>query len=335
MPAISVVVPVFNAAAFLEASIGSVLAHTTAELEIICIDDGSNDGSADLIERLAANDGRVRLLRLGTNQGASTARNAGIDQARSDYVFFLDADDEVPPGALDRLLAAALHSGCELVIGKLLWLSTQAQVPSESARIASPPVEAGMELRIDDMAESSFLQSVPGCHCCNLYSRRLLDACKIRYASDLTFGEDQLFQASAIVHAGRVAVLDEVVYVYHHYRGQSLTRRPPGLKNLLDDIEFQRRIARLFAAHGLAEAGLRFLGSWSYSIRQYWLQMPATLTRDEVGEFFTGFRSMAAEFRIQPWNERTPAHHRHLLGLIMAGSDDLALQFLGSDEARN
>ena len=335
MPSISVVVPVFNAAAFLEASIGSVLAHTTAELEVICVDDGSTDGSAALLERLAANDGRVSLLRLGTNQGASTARNAGIAYARSDYVFFLDADDEVPPGALDRLLAAAQHSGCELAVGKLLWFSTQAEIPSIPASIASPSAEPGSGVRVDEVAQSPFLQSVPGCHCCNLYSRRLLNAYNIRYAPDLSFGEDQLFQATAMVHAGRVAILDEIVYVYHHYRGQSLTRRPPALKNLLDDLEFQRRIAHLFAGHGLAEAGLRFLESWSYSIRQYWLQIPATLTRNEASKFFAAFRALVWEFGIQPWNERTPAHHRHLLGLILAGSDDLALSFLGSDEVQH
>jgi glycosyltransferase involved in cell wall biosynthesis len=335
MPQISVIVPVFNAAAFLQESIGSVLAHTSAAIEVICIDDGSTDGSADLVERLAAEDGRVRLLRLGANRGASAARNAGIALASSDYVFFLDADDEVPPGALDCLLAAARKSGCELVMGKLLWFSTQAQSQGDSATLRSLPGGSGGVFRVDDVSESMFLQSVPGCHCCNLYSRRLLDGHGIRYAADLTFGEDQLFQAAAIVHAGRVAIVDEVVYVYHHYRGQSLTRRPPGLKNLLDDIEFQRRIARLFEGQGLADAGLRFLGSWSYSIRQYWLQIPATLTRAEVGEFFAAFRSMLGEFGVEPWNERTPAHHRHLLGLIMDGCDELALRFLASDQARD
>ncbi len=184
-----------------------------------------------------------------------------------------------------------------------------------------------------DIRESAYLQTVPGCHCCNLYSRKLLEDHGIRYHTDLTYGEDQLFQATAMVKAGRVTILDEIVYVYHHYRGQSLTRKPPGLKNLLDDIEYRRRTARLFSSHGMEEAAQRVLGFWSYAIRQYWLQIPETLSREEASAFFTSFRSLVRDSGISDWSEKTPEHHRHLLGLIMSGQDEQALAFLETAEA--
>jgi len=326
-PEISVVVPVFNTAELVRASVSSVLEHTRAGIEIICVDDGSTDGSAEILGLLAANDDRVCVVRLGTNHGASTARNSGIERAKGDYVFFLDSDDMVPPGALDLLLSAARQTGSALTIGKLLWFRSVAESTSPLEQTPGNPVV------VADIRESDYLQSVPGCHCCNLYARDLLEQHHIRYETDLTYGEDQLFQATAMVCAGKVTIVDEMVYVYHHYRGQSLTRKPPGLKNLLDDLEYKRRMGRLFLDHGMEDTARRTLGFWSYSIRQYWLQIPESLSREEASAFFSSFRSMAAEFAISAWSEKTPDHHRHLLGLIMSGQDEQALAFLATAEA--
>jgi glycosyltransferase involved in cell wall biosynthesis len=326
-PEISVVVPVFNAADFVLASVLSVLDETRAEIEVICVDDGSSDGSATVVEQLAAVDGRVTVVRLGANRGASTARNEGIDRSSGAYVFFLDSDDTVPHGALDLLLAAATKTQSELTIGKLLWFRSKADALSQTRQSASGSIVT------TSIQESAYLQSVPGSHCCNLYSRDLLERHHIRYPVDLTYGEDQLFQVTAMVKSDKIALVDEVVYRYHHYRSHSLTRKPPSLKNMLDEIEFQVRIARLFSSHGLGDAGRRFLSSWSYSIRNYWLQMPNVLSREDASVFFSSFRAMTEEFGVCPWNESTPDHHRRLLDLVMSGKDEQALTFLASTEA--
>lgn len=330
VPEISIIVPVFNAARFLHASLSSVLDHTLADVEVICIDDGSTDDSTAVLDQMTAMDKRISVIRLGINSGASTARNAGIERAQGEYVFFLDADDSVPRGALDTLLSAARTSSSALTIGKLYWSRSEA----EANEAAALPQSNRGGIVVTNVHESTWLQSVSGSHCCNLHSRQMLEQNLIRYDTDLTYGEDQLFQARTFVAAGKVAIIDDIVYVYHHYRSQSVTRRPPGLKNLLDDIEFHRRIARLFSDNELRDAGLRFLRAWSYSIREYWLQMPANVTREEADCFFSAFRLMTEEFGITPWADSTPTHHRHLLGLIMEGQDEQALTFLASEEAR-
>jgi hypothetical protein len=184
------------------------------------------------------------------------------------------------------------------------------------------------------LRESRYLQTIPGAHYCNLYERRLLDSHAIRYPVDLTFGEDQVFQAVALARAGRVAVIEDVVYVYHHYRMDSLTRRPPSLKNLLDDVDFHRRIGLLFLEEGLGEAARRYVGYWSYSIREYWLSLPGRLPMHEVSTLFGALRKLLAEFGVEPWNAHTPPHHRHLLELVVAGRDDEALAFLATEAAR-
>ncbi len=327
-PKVSVVVPVFNAARYLPAAIGSVLAQSLREIEVVCVDDGSSDDSVAVLADLARSDERIRIIQLNTNYGASTARNAGIDAATGESVFLMDSDDFVPPHALERLLAAARTTGCDVAIGKLLWIKR-----AEDAPPANEPWPLG-KVTTEAIRESLYLQSIPGSHCCNLYRRDLLDRHQIRYDTGLSYGEDQLFQAAAMVAAGNVAMIDEVVYVYHHYRGQSLTTKPPTLGNLLDDIEFHRRIAHLFTGHGLHAAGSRFLSRWTYSIREYWLQIPDALTLGEALSFFASFRLLVEEFGILPWNATTPAHHRHVLSLVLDHRDEDAYQYLATVEAR-
>lgn len=161
-PSISVVMPVFNASETVLASLSSVLDHTVAEVEVVCVDDGCTDVSAAVLARLAAADPRVTVVSLGSNQDECTARNTGIELAVGEYIFCLGADDTVAPGAVEVLLSAATSTGCELTIGKLLWL--------KSSEEACTPIQltVGREVGTSNVHDSTRLQSVTGNHCCNL-----------------------------------------------------------------------------------------------------------------------------------------------------------------------
>lgn len=90
MPRLSVIVPAYNVASYVGDAVGSVLAQTLRDIEVIVVDDGSTDGTADVVRRIT--DGRVRLLRKA-NGGLSSARNAGLRAARASFAGFLDGDD--------------------------------------------------------------------------------------------------------------------------------------------------------------------------------------------------------------------------------------------------
>lgn len=94
--------PVYNAALYLPASIGSLQAQTYIDWELLAIDDGSTDGSLALLEAAAARDERVRVLRNERNLGLSRTRNRGLDEARSEYLGWLDADDVAAPTRLEK-----------------------------------------------------------------------------------------------------------------------------------------------------------------------------------------------------------------------------------------
>ncbi|MEU0228785.1 bifunctional glycosyltransferase family 2 protein/CDP-glycerol:glycerophosphate glycerophosphotransferase [Streptomyces sp. NPDC006284] len=107
MPRFSVILPCFKVQGFLRECLDSVLDQSYRDIEVVAVDDCSPDGSGAILDEYAARDDRVRVLHLAENVGLGRARNAGLPHATGDYLFFLDSDDSLTPGALramaDRL----------------------------------------------------------------------------------------------------------------------------------------------------------------------------------------------------------------------------------------
>ncbi len=112
-PLISVIIPVYNAEQYLDECVGSVVGQTYANLEIILVDDGSADNSPQMCDTWAKNDSRIRVVHK-ENGGASSARNAGLDIAKGDYIGFVDSDDYIAEDMYERLFEAL--NGTEIKI---------------------------------------------------------------------------------------------------------------------------------------------------------------------------------------------------------------------------
>ena len=91
---VSIIIPVFNAAPYLDKCLSSVTNQRLKNIEIICVDDGSTDRSLEILSKYEKNDARIRIIRQ-KNSGVSAARNKGILNAKGEYIAFLDADDFV------------------------------------------------------------------------------------------------------------------------------------------------------------------------------------------------------------------------------------------------
>lgn len=114
MPAISVIIPVFNAAAFLDRCIGSLRDQTFGDWEAVCVDDGSTDRSAAMLDGFAELDPRIRVIHK-ENEGVSIARNVALEAARGRYVLFLDSDDFLHPQAMEITFGLAVRDGSDVV----------------------------------------------------------------------------------------------------------------------------------------------------------------------------------------------------------------------------
>ena len=114
-PLVSVIIPAYNAEAYLRRSVDSVLSQTLADFEIVLVDDGSTDGTAAICDAYARDDARVRVIH-GQNGGVSAARNRGLAAARGDYIAWLDSDDYLLPGALEKLMDALRRNGVRVAM---------------------------------------------------------------------------------------------------------------------------------------------------------------------------------------------------------------------------
>ena len=100
-PKVSVIIPVYNTEAYVEQTLRSIMGQTLRDIELIVINDGSTDGSLSALELIATGDDRIRLY-TQPNKGLSQTRNAGIDRARGEFIYFMDSDDLLEPDALER-----------------------------------------------------------------------------------------------------------------------------------------------------------------------------------------------------------------------------------------
>ena len=114
-PEISIIVPIYNVASYLRKCLDSLRHQTMKEIEVICIDDGSTDRSGEIAEEYSKLDERFRVIRTN-NRGLSSARNRGIDEAKAEWLMFVDSDDWVESGFCEIPYKAAMNDGSDLVI---------------------------------------------------------------------------------------------------------------------------------------------------------------------------------------------------------------------------
>lgn len=208
MPRVSVIVPVHNAARWLERCVASLLGQTLAGLEILLVDDASSDTSAALAKRAAAQyPDRIRSLWLESGRGPGAARNAGLNIARGRYVGFVDADDAVEPGMFAKLLAAAEDAGAEVAVCGMRRVFADG-TPDES--LLPPPCISPDELLADSLMMPS---------CWNkLFLRSFLDQEEIRFPPT-SIAEDMAFVFKVLVCARRVVSVPEPLYRYFRHGG--------------------------------------------------------------------------------------------------------------------
>ena len=121
-PSVSVIIPVYNKDKYIENCMTTIMNQSLKELEIICIDDGSTDCSAAVIEKLAKSDSRISMIRQ-KNSGAGPARNAGINKASGEFIAFMDPDDYYPDSSvLEDLYQAAQKNKVDICGGSLVEL---------------------------------------------------------------------------------------------------------------------------------------------------------------------------------------------------------------------
>lgn len=325
-PKISIIIPVFNAEAYLHACLNSATQQSLKEIEIICVNDCSTDSTPAILLDHARRDERIKVIDHDTNQGEGAARNTGLDDARGEYVFHLDADDTIAKDAMDILYTEAAAHHSEMVKGGYDIIHETGDVESD---IWSNPDKKTVNTNI---FESIFLQKIPTSHWSYLYERKFLNKHNIRYRTDLNVGLDLVALTTALVHATAVTLVPDIIYHYHD-SNTSITKGTLSTKLCKDAIRTRKIIADILNDKGIHKAAASYLKSWDYIIITQWLRMPASLPPDECSQVFSDFRALIIDKNITPWVAGTPHHHRHILALVLADRDEEALAFLNTAAA--
>lgn len=200
----SVVIPVYEAKDSLNRCVRSWLNQTEPNLELILVDDGSTDGSGELCEQLAREDGRIRVIHQ-ENAGVSAARNAGIRAAAGEFLMFTDSDDYVEADCLKRMSTARREQDSDLVICGFHHLYDGAdilKIPGET-RTCEMERFAGDFL---ELYEKSYLNMPWN----KLFRRKWLG----QFDTSLSLGEDLLFNLDYLQKCRRVTVLAEPLCCY-------------------------------------------------------------------------------------------------------------------------
>lgn len=234
LPAISVIVPLYNAQKYLADCLNSLLAQTFTDFELIVVDDCSTDNSVAIVKSYAARfGGRLKLTRTKENSGhASVPRNKGVDISRGEYIYFIDPDDAVTPTALEELYTAAKSFDADVVhcekyytVPDEFWNDAEFlrnikpySWPMEEKRFITRPtlLTDDLEQRVTEFGEK-WLQWVVWNQ---LIHRELLIENDIRFVS--IFSEDLIFNMCELCCAKRYVVLPNVIYFYRWHEGSKI-----------------------------------------------------------------------------------------------------------------
>ena len=227
---VSVIVPVFNAELYLSACLESIVAQTYKNLEIICVDDCSNDSSLLLLEVFAQKDPRIKILHHSHNLGVSAARNTALDHAHGCFISFCDADDEMSPYMIETLVQKLNTSDSDLGICGFCILGADGKF-CEKHHFSNELLSLNARNDSNTLIRNVFtITPAPWCKMIKKEEGAKFSLTDLRFDTEQNHGEDLLWTIEALLKARNLCIIDEPLYRYKERKG-SLTFSSRGLKD--------------------------------------------------------------------------------------------------------
>lgn len=244
---ITVIVPIYNGQEYLERCVSSILNQSYQRLEILLIDGGSTDHTAELCQSLARQQERIRFLKEEENKGVSFSRNHGLREAAGEYITFVDADDWLMPDCLERLMMDLEQTGAQIA-GCAFRSCTQEDVQQFQKKQGDCQGQKRAEQRKGSVCDrsvisgSEFLREgiLKGDTRCwsKLYFAESIRGCLFR--EDYTIGEDMLFLRDAAMSAEKISSSSYEGYCY--YRNPAGAMQKPFRRSDMDQIRCWQEI---------------------------------------------------------------------------------------------
>lgn len=263
---ISIIIPCFNCEQTIRRTVNSLLQQNYDNVEIILVDDGSEDNTASIIDDIGLEDTRI-IVKHTSNQGVSHARNIGIDLARGSFITFVDSDDELEPNILLRAATVQKNSDADMVIFGHADIAAGKQSSDRHDYSIVNPIDLMFTQHDETFFQVMF----------ELERSRYLFSCwgklirkswigDTRFDSDIIYGEDTTWILTLLRRAGRVVAMPDVGYLYHQ-----------SSQGLLNSFSV-KKAASIVKAH---QQQARFY-SWSQMSDEYQRFAQLRLTNDVV-----------------------------------------------------
>lgn len=219
---VSIIVPVYNAEKSLKACVESILKQTYKNIEVILINDGSEDNSGYICEEYTRNDERVKVIHQ-SNSGPSSARNTGINNARGKYIQFVDSDDSIEHNMTERLVQQIENDKSQIVIcGYNIVQNSNGdeQIIKRNPKIYGIHHKSDFLKKFGRLYFNGFINSPWN----KLYNVEIIRKFNIRFPEDINIGEDLLFNLDYIKYCDKISIINESLYNYVNLHYSSLTK---------------------------------------------------------------------------------------------------------------
>lgn len=224
-PCISVIIPVYNAEKYMAQCLDSILNQTFQDFEAIVVDDGSTDGSVEIIEHYIATDCRICLIRQEQNKGPMVARQEGCNISKGCYIFFCDGDDTLPNNAFELLYNTAILNNADIVVGHINIIDANGNVRlfrKEELNYGVDSVSVYKSLFNGELSHNL---------CAKLFKKELLKEHQYLTVSNMRNGEDALLFYQIVEHCSKITCVENCVYNYIQHSTSS-THIPISLENV-------------------------------------------------------------------------------------------------------
>lgn len=217
MPNLSIIIPVFNAELYLRLCITSILNQSYQDFEVILVDDGSKDSSGYICDEFIQKDKRITAIHKD-NSGVSNTRNIGIEKARGKWITFVDADDELLPNALAKLMSYANEEYDMIELAHYMVKNNQVITPKRAFenKVVNKKDFYNLFFNYSWFAYHGYVYA-------KLYKKDILNKKKIRFAEDIYYKEDGLFVCQYVACCNLIFLSTEPFYKYYIRENSSVS----------------------------------------------------------------------------------------------------------------
>ena len=243
-PMVSVIMPAFNVAAYIEKALETVLDQTHTNLEVLVVDDGSSDKTREIIQRYAQKDHRVKPHFHKENKGVSEARNTAIKNANGEWLAIVDPDDWIAPERFENLIKIAKQTGADGVADNQYFVSSK--TGDIFGQLMSEDVSPVTEMTPADFLNKD-LPEMPGYGLLKMMLKRsFVNRHGLNYRSEFPRGQDCVFYCDCLSKGARIFLTSEPYYYYRFQRLGSTTRDTIGVPTMVSIAEVQATIEKFF-----------------------------------------------------------------------------------------